>query len=160
MAHALHPLRPATGLVAAALALLLLVGCETDGPDTVELRTVALGEPFEIAEGATVRVGEDGPALLFESVAADSRCLENAQCIDAGEARVRLILEPEAADPQDATLAIPGLTPAPYAEAADTPLGDYRVRLLGLETNPGAEAGSEEGGATGPTALLVVERND
>ena len=53
-------------------------------------RAVPLGEPFPLAAGATVRVGPERTGVTFKAVLADSRCPTDVQCIQAGEAVVRV----------------------------------------------------------------------
>ena len=72
------------------LALMLVVlGCTRGTADPLAA-TVSLGQPFELALGATARVPDSPHAVTFEAVPQDSRCPTGAMCVWAGEATVRL----------------------------------------------------------------------
>lgn len=75
-------------------------------------RAVTLGEPFTLAAGATARVGSERTGVTFKAVVADSRCPTDVQCIQAGEAVVRV------------TVARPG-QPAETVEIQTTPSLDH-----------------------------------
>ena len=84
-------MRSHTVAVALVLVALVLVafGCARG---TADPRTAAitLGQPFELALGATARVPDSPHSVTFEAVPQDSRCPAGAMCVWAGEATVRL----------------------------------------------------------------------
>jgi hypothetical protein len=93
-----------------ALVPLLLVfatGCPSNQADLGESFTLAIGESTGIS-------GEDMTIKLVE-VTSDSRCPEGAQCIVAGEARIKLTITYEGQD-STVTLVQPGGTTNPATD--------------------------------------------
>lgn len=80
-----------------ALVLLLSVGNAGAAQTQEEQQAAALGQPFELAVGATQTIQETGLQLTFTAVTEDSRCPPDVQCIWAG----RVVIEVWAQAPNE-----------------------------------------------------------
>ena len=108
-------------IVLAAAAL----GC---GGNAVAPGEVPYGQPFELKVGESIRVGNDGVGVTFESVKSDSRCPIDAVCIQAGDAVVALRF-----DLDGKTLTRDVHTDQGKSEVT---LDRYSVRLVSLQPFP------------------------
>ena len=57
-----------------------------------------LGESFTLAIGESIGISGEDMTIKFVEVTSDSRCPEGAQCIVAGEARIKLTITYEGQD--------------------------------------------------------------
>lgn len=126
--------------VVAAL-LLLAVGCDSSDPDPARSQPAA---DLQLELGETGQA--DGLTITFESVTGDSRCPEGVECIWAGEARVRLVVNGTSEEilAMDAVL----------APDAVIQRGDVTLRAIDLTPYPGSRAA--ERGDT-PVVFIVTE---
>ncbi|MDP6715876.1 MAG: hypothetical protein QF368_14820, partial [SAR202 cluster bacterium] len=110
--------------------------------------TAEYGEPFGIAEGGTVNVGDESLVIKLESIN-DSRCPANVVCVWAGEAKivVSATMQGEFVGVGEITLEMQKSAPA----TAD--LGDFVVRFVSLDPYPGAQGQT----APPPVATLIVQ---
>lgn len=104
--------------VAALLAAAALAGCASSS-----LR-MASGTPTVMAPGQQA-VLPDQATLTYVTVAADSRCPPNVQCIRAGDADVVFEHRPAGGGARRFTLNLP--------EAPTAPVGAFTLRILALE---------------------------
>jgi len=76
---------------AVTVALVLwALGC---GGSPVAPGDVPYGQPFDLKVGESLRVGDDGLGVTFQSVKSDSRCPMDAMCIQMGDAVAALQFE-------------------------------------------------------------------
>ncbi len=81
---------PASGLRILPLALLALAFAACDsGPDSETVGAQAGEVAVPLGESASL----DGLALSFQAIAEDSRCPEGVDCVWAGRATVRLVVD-------------------------------------------------------------------
>lgn len=67
-------------------------------------RTAALGQDVELAPGKVVDVGTSGIRISLESIAADSRCPTDVQCVWEGNATARVLVLADARVPRTVDL--------------------------------------------------------
>lgn len=118
------------------LSVLLLgisAGCDLSSSDG--MRSVTIGETFEIDEGDTVRLVRSGALLTFNDVRGESRCPTGVVCFWAGIATAGFSLASAAGDSMFA-MTIPGLVQTPYEKNGDIVIGDVRFKLLELNPYP------------------------
>jgi hypothetical protein len=91
--------------------------------------TAALDQPFKLNAGRSAIIDGERLQIGFERVVSDSRCPQDAQCITAGEAIVRvwLVKAPDRREARD-------LNTTP--DAAGGVYGAYRVTLVALDPLP------------------------
>lgn len=122
--------------------------------DTASAKHVRLGERFTLRLGETALVAEDGTTIRFESVANDSRCPADVDCIREGEAYAHFTIQEEGVAPQPLRLEIAGFV----TEVQDIEryqfqtAGRYVVALLLLQPYPGLAREAE----MAPTATLEI----
>lgn len=85
-------MRPLTRLLclAAAAALAALAACSAA---RTEMPTAAPDADFDLAVGDSVRIQDSRLRVHFDSVTEDSRCPTDVQCVWAGNATVRLVVD-------------------------------------------------------------------
>ena len=76
-----------------AAGLLLITGCDSSDSNAARSQPDA-DLQLELGETGT----SDGLTITFEAVTGDSRCPEGVECVWAGEAHVRLVIEGTADD--------------------------------------------------------------
>ena len=113
-------------------ALLAAAACATAPRGTAV--PAQLDAPFQLPRGQTAAVGGEPLTVTFTSVASDSRCPANVQCIRAGEAKVHLELHARGQAEEDVILSTEGGQPR-YAT-----YGRYDVHLVALEPQPRTDA--------------------
>lgn len=107
--------------------------------DTASAKHVRLDEPFRLQRGETALVAEDGTTVRFDSVAADSRCPSDVDCVRAGEAFAHFTLTEDGVAPRSLRLEIEGFV----TEVQDIEryqfqtAGRYAFALLLLQPYPG-----------------------
>lgn len=104
-----------------------------------------MGTPFTLKPGASVHIAGTDLSVGFDRVTTDSRCPEDVQCIQAGDATVRVWVR-VAAGPRDEVdvstgprgnpvavkghaLALQSLAPVPSTKRATRP-ADYRATFV------------------------------
>jgi hypothetical protein len=107
------------------------------------------GRPFGLKLGESVTVEAEGLEVGFERLLSDSRCPTGAQCIQEGEAVVRIWLAK--APDQRQTLEL-GTTP----NRAEGTYGAYRIKLVSLEPHPDLKRPTR---ASDYVATLTVSRS-
>ncbi|MDQ3242536.1 MAG: hypothetical protein M3Q09_02260 [Gemmatimonadota bacterium] len=85
-----------------------------------------LGNEFDLAVGQTARIAGTPVTLLFRSVAEDSRCPVDVQCVWAGNGRTILSLSASGVGTSEVSL---NTTTDPRI----TTYAGYRIRLAGLK---------------------------
>ena len=104
-----------------------------------------LDQPFTLKPGESASIGAERVQVAFERVLSDSRCPRDVQCIQAGEAVVRVQLtipgrerqmldlstsrDRETANVGSYTLSLTALDPVPLASKPTKP-ADYRATLV------------------------------
>ena len=78
---------------ATVMACLLVAACAGATRGERKPPRVPLEHPFVLALDDTVALDGTGVTLRFAAVVEDSRCPRDVQCIQAGQARLRLVLE-------------------------------------------------------------------
>lgn len=131
-------LLPRTLLVA---ALLVHLGCDSSSPDPARSQTDA-DLQLELGETAS----SDGLTITFKAVIGDSRCPEGVECIWAGEAHVRLVVDGTA---EEILASDPVLAPEAVIRR-----GNVTLRAINLTPYPGSRADTR--GDT-PVVFLVTE---
>lgn len=123
-----------------ATILLSAIGCDSTDSDSARTQpdTDLL---LELGETAS----SDGLTITFEDVTADSRCPQGVECIWAGEARVRLVVDGTA---EEILATDPALAPEAVIRR-----GNVTLRALDLTPYPGSRA--DERGDT-PVVNLVT----
>lgn len=134
-------------LVKASLPVVVLLGlaCASVPATVAGAADPALGEPFTLKPGATARLGEGRVTVGFTAVTADSRCPEDVQCVQAGEATVSVWLSTPGTPREDVRmttgprdnpvmaggyeLALQALTPVPSTKRTVRP-ADYRATFV------------------------------
>jgi hypothetical protein len=113
------------------LALLVSVCCATAGERASQAGKAAVqtGQPFTLKLGQAITVEAEGLEVGFERVVSDSRCPTGAQCIQEGEAVVRIWLAKPPGQRENRDLAT---TP----KAAEATYGAYQIRLMSLDPYP------------------------
>lgn len=95
------------------------------------LENVMFGHRFSLSVGRTAHVGGNDPLrVTFVELVSDSRCPEKANCVQAGEAVVRLELETKG------EVVSREVSTAPGKQVAE--LDRYRVELLSVYAVPRA----------------------
>lgn len=124
-----------------AIALLSVAGCDSSDSDSAQSQ---LDADLQLELGETGQ--SDGLTITFATVLGDSRCPEGVECIWAGEASVRLVIDGTA----DSLLATdPELAPDAFIRR-----GDVVVRAVGLTPYPGSR--EDQRGDT-PVVSLMTE---
>lgn len=116
----------------------------TDACAGSEARDVALGQDVVLTPGQLVHVGTTGARLSFLTVAADSRCAKDVQCVWAGNATARMrvwgdsgvprvvelnsTVEPRQIQVDGYTLRFVALTPDPVSTTSIAQ-GSYRLTV-------------------------------
>lgn len=124
-----------TKTFAAALTGMLALGCAgtslpgTGTTEPTETIQVQAGQDFNLAVGQAARVAGTPITVLFRSVAQDSRCPSDVQCVWAGDAGINLGLQSTAAASQVSTLHT-SLDPRMVTYSG------YRIRVVGLAPIP------------------------
>lgn len=129
-------------IVIACLTGILLFACTPTDTEQVAVKA-RLQERFTVGVGEIAEIQDESVRVRLDSVPEDSRCPQNAVCIWAGNARVRLTLTKSGAQQQQLEL---NTTSEPKAASY---LG-YRVQLVELTPYPLA------GEATKPSAYRAV----
>lgn len=87
-------------LLLALPLLLLTLGCNkkaataaTDAPLPANLKIITFGDAESLALGTGVKVAKSDVTLEFTDVVSDNRCPKNVNCIQAGEAKVTVLLD-------------------------------------------------------------------
>lgn len=131
---------------AALSGLLLFWGACASAPATLAgAADPGFGEPFTLKPGASAHVAGSQVTVGFTSVTADSRCPEDVQCIQAGDATVGVWLSVSGKTREDVrmttgprdnpvtvggyTLSLRGLTPVPSTRRAIR-AADYRATFI------------------------------
>jgi hypothetical protein len=113
---------------------LLWTACSLAGPPSAapgaSALPIELGKSFSLKAGGSATVDGGGLRVGFDAVTADSRCAKGEQCIRAGDATVRVWLQP-AAGPKW----VRDLRTSPAAAQA-VRAGDHELRLLRLDPHP------------------------
>ena len=122
------------------LACLALAACEGQGISTpveparlpaqaASVRTVSLGQPFQLRVGESVVVSGESLTVTMNAVPEDSRCPTGVQCIWEGNARVTVTLAKtgQAAQSFDLNTTLDPKT-ATYL--------DYQIELVALDPYP------------------------
>lgn len=144
------------------LAALTLTAGACSSPNGVAVEAVSvtkhvpLHEPFRLQQGETALLADDGATIRFDSVAADSRCPADVDCVRPGEAVAHFTLTDEGLDPVPFTLKIAGLvTEVQDMEHYQLQQVDrFTMALLLLQPYPGLTAEA----AMPPTAMLEVRQ--
>ena len=126
-------------LFLALLPLLLVSGCDNSTPSPARSQPEA-DLQLELEDTAK----SDGLTITFEAVTGDSRCPEGVECVWAGEAHVRLVIDGLA----DTLL---------VADAEQTPEAgirrdDVMIRAVALTPYPGSE-----GDTRGDTPMVYID---
>jgi hypothetical protein len=108
-----------------------------------------VGQPFMLKLGAAATVEAEDLQVGFDHVVSDSRCPTGAQCIQEGEAVVRiwLVKTPAQRDTRD-------VATTPQRDTGT--YGAYRVKLVSLEPHPNLKQATR---ASDYVATLLVTRN-
>lgn len=117
----------AVGFVAA----IGLAGCGANG-GSQQPASVPLGKEFRIQEGQTVIVASENLQITLVSVVEDSRCPSDVQCIQAGQATIRLKLSPSTDMEMAVSLTLGGSGQAQSSAS----VGHYSIELRGLDPYP------------------------
>jgi len=132
--------------LAAVGVSVLLVACSSSPTEPVDNHlVVAVGAPFQLKVAETALIRNEDIQVQFRSVAEDSRCPADVQCVWEGEAVTVFTVSQRggASDVRISTL---------HPSAA---LSGYRLTLQALEPYPLSLAGISQGEYR---ARLVVER--
>jgi hypothetical protein len=117
-------------LAAVLCALAAAVACAgTAAPGDSSGNAAELGKPFTLAIGEQASLDGGKLAVRFVSVAEDSRCPKNEQCVWAGNARVDLEVRVGSATPVSVSLDT-------NKGAQDAEVDGYSIALEGLAPEP------------------------
>jgi hypothetical protein len=113
------------------LAAVLLAACAplAGAPVQPRAQSESLNEPFTLKRGASASVGGERVLVLFEQLLEDSRCPADVQCIQAGEAVVRVRTTQRGQEPDEFDLST-----NPRANTAE--VGKYVLELTALDPVP------------------------
>ena len=112
-----------------AFVLLLsiaLVAC--DDPASV---TPELDQEVPIGVGEQITFDEAGLVIRFRKVVSDSRCPEGATCVWAGNAKIRVVVEPLIGSAPARTFALNS-----YLEPQQVSYAGYTIHLVSLNPYP------------------------
>lgn len=104
-----------------------MVAC-TAKPDNAA--SPGLGESFRLRAGQTTLIAGETLTIEFEAVGADSRCAKGEACLWAGDAVIRIRLQP--AEAPGARLELHTAS----RQQRDTYFQGYRIQVLKLEPAP------------------------
>lgn len=141
------------------LFALTALRCAAPADMADDTKMVEPGDLFHISLGETVRImepdGTVGARLVFQEVIEDSRCPVDVNCIQAGEARVRLALHDADNQHFNFEARVPGLRPHGVIpdEAHQPNASAYVFHFLRLDPYPTAE---RTGGDDAPRAIFKV----
>ena len=108
-----------------AIALVSAMGCDSSAPDTARSQPEA---DLQLELGETGQA--DGLTITFEAITGDSRCPEDVECIWAGEAGVRLVID---GTEEELLASDPELAPEAVVRR-----GNVALRAVGLTPYPGS----------------------
>ncbi len=111
--------------------LLALTGC--GGEEEPGSQTVQLGEPFVLAGGQEANVDPPGLRIVFSEVLEDSRCPSQVDCVQAGEANIRLTVTLGELPPADLDFST---NPAPGMTQLINVFNGYQIELQSLDPYP------------------------
>lgn len=144
-----HRLTPLLALLAATAACKVVPSPDASGPAAAKAAIAAtLGDTVRIPVGQVAGFDHGRLTVAFEALEAESRCPTNVQCIQAGDAQVRLRLQ-TGDRKQPTSLHTNG-------QPRTTDFYGYTVALADVEPHPGAYPGAAV--APPATALVVVTR--
>jgi hypothetical protein len=109
------------------LFVLTLASCSSRNP--VEASSVPLDRDFDLQVGARAEVEGSDVVIEFQEVTSDSRCPEGVQCIQAGDATVRLAVRGGGGGTRAVELHT-------HDEPNEAVHGTYFVRLVSLRPYP------------------------
>jgi hypothetical protein len=95
--------------------------------------SASLGEEFTLPLGKTAVVKAENLTFEFVGVTADSRCAKGVECIWAGEAKCRMLINYKGSE-SETIFTVPG------SSAGEASFSDYRI-IFSLEPYP--EAGKQ-----------------
>ena len=107
----------------------LLAGCAAVSAGAGGPQAAALSTPFTLAEGESAVVGGEKVGVTFEKLLSESRCPADVQCIQAGEATIRVQVQP-------ADGAKTALTLSTRQDGSTGTVGRLTVTLTGLRPVP------------------------
>jgi hypothetical protein len=114
--------------------------------------SVRLGQAFSLPFKQTALVESEGLSVEFAEVLEDSRCPANVVCIQAGRARILVDVRQEGESGSSVELFLE----LPREDRSIQPVGDYLVRLEGLDPHPGTTGAVPGEGRLRYVANLVV----
>ena len=119
-------------------------------------QAVRLGREFRVRVGRSVTFGRPGLRLKFLSVANDSRCPADVNCVWAGNAEVLVEVGAESGKGKTTLRLNTNASPERPGEGK---YGHYTVKLLGLSPRPGGGRKIKAGEYTATllVALVVVD---
>lgn len=132
------------------------VAAEPRGATRRAAQTVRVGREFKLKAGRSVTFEKEGLRLRFASVASDSRCPVNVNCVWAGNAEV-LVEASTKSGKGKRTLRLN--TNAGPERPGEGKYGHYTVKLLGLSPQPreGRKIAAGQYTATLLVTLVIVD---
>lgn len=122
----MYPRRPMRYFAFVLLLSIALAAC--DDPASV---TPELGEDIPIGVGEQITFDEAGLTIQFREVVSDSRCPEGATCVWAGNANIRIVVEPPLTNTAVRTFALNS-----YLDPQHISYAGYTIRLVSLDPYP------------------------
>ncbi len=113
------------------LLLFAAVGCDADNEP--EPQTAQLGETFVLSGGQEATVEPAGMRLVFSEVLQDSRCPTQVQCVESGQAVIRLTAQLGEEPPVELEF---NTNPAPGMTRLTNTVSGYLVELQRLDPYP------------------------
>ena len=90
---------------------------------------VGVGQDFDLAAGHAAKVSNTPITIIFRSIAADSRCPSDVQCVWAGDGAVKLGIQSTTSPSQETTLHT-------TLDPKTVDFSGYRVRIVSLSPYP------------------------
>ena len=104
--------------------LLFLMGCTTSMQ--MQDEQTELGKEFQLSVGQTAWVQPENVYVQFEEISENSLCPEDAVCVWAGQATVKLSIWKAGQTPEDVNLTLPDL------DTASKTAGGYKITWIDI----------------------------
>jgi len=116
-----------------ALFGLALTGCQVDEQARADAPEAHLDEAFALGGGQEAVIASENLRLRFDQVLEDSRCPTRVDCVWTGQARIAIVVQPNAGEPSTVTF---NTNPANGQTVNVVAVGPYAIEMQSLDPYP------------------------